>query len=339
MLIVAGVLLALAGPVGSIEVARTATTATRDAFSVSLGGELFLRLQSAKLEGAADWSRAYEINRAEIALTMRYGEVFRLRIEPDFGGGNVGVRDVFLEFEPSSMFDLRLGRVKSPYGWLDNMGRFELPSLSRGLVTEVLRDRLGFGGRQVAVMPRVRLKEVTGKPWIQGGVFGDLSTDLGADGAAAIGVKPMKGLDVSLSWHHHAGALVGGGHGNAVSLAVAYDRKFLFAAIEGHLAYAALLRKNGQAAVENAGLWAVRGLFSVPFAVHEDVIVGPFVGASILDPQLGAGSDLGFEILGGVDARWLGVIRVGIEADVQIGEASFVVADRTQLTAFVGASL
>ena len=60
MLIVAGVLLALAGPVGSIEVARTATTATRDAFSVSLGGAI----GNLAAQGAAGSALRRELARA-----------------------------------------------------------------------------------------------------------------------------------------------------------------------------------------------------------------------------------------------------------------------------------
>ena len=63
------------------------------------------------------------------------------------------------------------------------------------------------------------------------------------------------------------------------------------------------------------------------------------VGGELLDPELTAGSDLGFEVLGGASVRWYDLLRVGVEAGAQLGQARFVVADRVQLVAFVGVEL
>lgn len=328
----------VATPAQALELARTSSLAEGPPVRVELGASLYLRVTGERSPGT-DWTRAFALQRAKLGFSVRWGDVLRADIEPDFGGGAVGVRDAFLEIQPTRAFDVRIGRQKSPHGYLDHLSRWELPSLGRGLWNDVLVDRLGFGGRQVAVLPRLRLKDVPLKPWVVAGVLGDLASDDGADAAAAVGVKLSKGLDLQASWHHRAGALVGGGHGNAAALALAYDRGPLFVLIEGSLGEARRLRQDGRAADHDAAFVAARARVAVRLELVEHVSLEPVLGGELLDPELTAGSDLGFEILGGASVRWYDLLRVGAEASAQLGQARFVVADRVQLIGFLGVEL
>lgn len=327
-----------AAPAHALELARTSSLADGPPVRVELGASLYLRVTGEQTPGS-DWTRAFALQRAKLGFSVRWGDVLRADIEPDFGGGAVGVRDAFLEIQPTRAFDVRIGRQKSPHGFLDNLSRWELPSLGRGLWNDVLVDRLGFGGRQVAVLPRLRLKDAPLKPWVVAGVLGDLSSDAGADAAAAMGAKLSKGLDVQASWHHRAGARVDGGHGNAVALAVAYDRGPWFVLLEGSLGQARRLRQDGRASDHDAAFVAARARVAVRLELSEHLSLEPVVGGELLDPELTAGSDLGFEVLGGASVRWYDLLRVGVEAGAQLGQARFVVADRVQLVAFVGVEL
>ncbi len=334
------VLLGLVGvaPAQALELVRTSSLGEGPPVRVELEASLYLRVTGERSPGT-DWTRAFALQRAKLGFSIRWGDVLRADIEPDFGGGAVGVRDAFLEIQPARAFDIRIGRQKSPHGYLDHLSRWELPSLGRGLWNDVLVDRLGFGGRQVAVLPRLRLKQLPLKPWVVAGVLGDLSSDAGADAAAALGAKLSKGLDVQASWHHRAGALVGGGHGNAVALALVYDRGPWFVLLEGSLGEARRLRQDGRASDRDAAFVAARARVAVRIALSEHVSLEPVVGGELLDPELTAGGDLGFEVLGGASVRWYDLLRVGAEAGAQRGQASFVVADRVQLIGFVGVEL
>lgn len=328
----------IAAPAWGLEVARTTTIAGGGPISVDVGGQLFLRVVADKLPDA-DWGKAYELQRAQISLDVRWGTFMRLQLEPDFGGGSVGLRDAFIELEPIRELELKVGRVKSPHGLLDVTSRWDLVTLSRGLWNDVLVDQLGFGDRQLSVLPKLRLRDVPLKPWVTVGVLGDLSTDAGADAAAAFGVKLSKAVDLQASWHHRADGLVDGGHGNAFAIAALYDRKWLYALAEGTVGYARLLRRDGRVSERDATFAAARSRIAVRIPIAEGVSLEPAIGGEILDPDVSAGSNLGFEILGGASLRWWDALRFGLEVDAQLGQDRFVVVDRTVLTAFLGANL
>ncbi len=328
----------IATPAWGLEVVRTTTVAGGGPISVDIGGQLFLRFEGDKVPDA-DWGKAYELQRAQIALNVRWGTFMRLQIETDFGGGSVGLRDAFIELEPTRELELKVGRVKSPHGLLDITSRWNLVSLSRGLWNDILVDQLGFGDRQLSVLPKLRLRDLLLKPWVTFGVLGDLSTDAGADLAGAAGVKLSKALDVQASWHHRAGALVDGSHGNAVAVAAVYDRKWLYAMAEGTLGHARLLRRDGRVSTRDATFAAGRARVAVRIPLAEGVSLEPVIGGELLDPDVSAGSNLGYEILGGASLRWWDALRFGLEVDAQLGQDRFVVLDRTTLTAFLGANL
>lgn len=322
----------------ALEVVRTSTAVEGGPISVDVGGQLFLRLRADKSPGA-DWSHAYELQRARLKLDFRWGTFLRAQMEPEFGGDGVSLADAFVELEPTRALDVKIGRLKSPHGLLDVTSRWDVVTLSRGLWHEVLVERLGFGDRQLSVLPRVRLRDVPLKPWITAGVLGDLSTDAGADAAAAFGVKLSKAIDVQASWHHRANGLVDGGHGNAWAVAGVYDRKWLYALVEGTVGHAKLLRRDGRIPTVDATFMAARSRVAVRIAVAEGWSLEPVLGAEILDPDVGAGGNLGYELLGGASLRWWGALRIGVEVDAQLGQDAFVTTDRTELIGFVGANL
>lgn len=306
--------------------------------SLDVGAALFVRYRASKSPGL-DLSRSYELQRARLAFDLRFGQHLRVVIEPDFAGADADLADTYLEIIPLPELTFRFGQSETPFGILETIGRFRMPSLSRGMISELMSDRTGFGGRRQGGSMKLKLKEWPLKPELEVGVYGDFSSDLGVDAAARLRLKPAKGLSVDLAWYHRLDATVERGHGNAVELGALWDRGMLFAMLDVWLAHSRLFRKDNLLPTENGLSLSVRALVALRFSLDEDLSVEPYVGGAILDPQLKAGSDLGFDATLGLSLRAWGRLRLGVEGELERGQSAFSTLDLMRATAFIGIEL
>ncbi len=306
--------------------------------SLDVGAALFVRYRASKSPGL-DLARSYELQRARIAFDLRYGQHLRLVIEPDFAGADADLADTYLEVIPLPELTFRFGQSETPFGILETIGRFRMPSLSRGMISELMSDRTGFGGRRQGGSMKLKLKDWPLKPELEIGVYGDFSSDLGIDAAGRLRLKPTKGLSVDLAWYHRLDATVERTHGNAVEVGALWDRGMVFAMVDVWLAYSRLFRKDNLLPTDNGLSLSLRALFALRFALDEDLSFEPYVGGAILDPQLKAGSDLGFDATFGLSLRAWGRLRLGIEGELERGQSAFSTLDLMRATGFIGLEL
>lgn len=336
----AAVLVSLLGPgseAHALEIIRT-SSGSAPLLRAELQGQIFVRMRGSKIPGG-EFSRRLGLQRARLELKMELDERVRLVLEPDFAGTDADLADAYLEVEPFDGLEVRAGQFKTPYGILELMGRWALPSLTRGLTSEIVADRFGFGGRNIGVMAELRLKELPLKPRFQLGGFGELSSNSAADAAARIELRLLKGLEAHLAWYMSADARTRNRRGHAGALTAVYERGGWFATIEGQFGRARLLRQGDARSEEDAEFLIARSLAGLRLPIVEALEVEPFIGVEVLDPDISTTDDKGLELRGGANLRWRDALRFGLEAGVQRGELAFVVPDQITLIALLGVSL
>ncbi len=138
------------------------------------------------------------VRRARVILDGAVGNPFEFRVAPDFGGGKTELQDAYLDYKPSGLVSVRVGRTKVPFGIE------RLQSTSETLFNET--------GLSTALTPNydqgVMLYGAAGKGLLEyalgvfnGGPDGasvDSDTNDGKDLAARIFLIPLKNSAVTL---------------------------------------------------------------------------------------------------------------------------------------------
>lgn len=323
-------------PAQALEIVRTSTTTLP--FRAEIGAEVYLRFRASKIPGG-DWGKRLSLQRARLELKAELGDHIRAVLEPDFAGQDADLADAYLEIEPIEDQQLVGGQFKAPFGIMEVTGRWSLPSLTRGLISEIVSDRLGFGGRRIGAMIDLRAKGLFLKPQLEVGAFGDFAGSRSGDAAARLTLKLTKGADLQLAWYVAARAAIENHHGNAGALTLLYDRGPWFATVELLAGHARLLRSNGSNSEENATFLGARSLVGYAIELDDQLELEPFLGLEIFDPNTRTFDDRGIDVRGGASLFWLKMFRLGVELDVQQGELAFVVPDLITLTFLAGVAL
>lgn len=314
-----------------------------------LSGEVFARARATRDEDG-DFDKSYALTRARLNLTVRYAELLRLTIEPDFASAlcsSIGsicndaeLSDAFFEVSPIDELDVRIGQAKTPFGVLETTSVWRLPAQRRGLVNDLVADRLGFGGRKLGVKARARFKEVTWKPSIELGAYSDPNRDAAEDFVLRAIVRPWKNGEVQLQGYAENDALSAGGVASSGAIAVLHETKKIFATGELLLGHARLLTLTGDAGVDSTFLGArVLAAYAVRLDEEKRFELEPYLGADAFDPNLSTKDDLGGEIRGGLNFFFLRMFRVNLEISRRAGQTAFPEPRATVLSLLLGASL
>lgn len=317
--------------------------------TVALGGELFARARATR-ESGGDFEKSYALNRARLSLTLRYQDVLRLTLEPDFssalcqsGGAlcdDAEISDAFADVSPNDTFDARIGQAKTPYGVLETTSAWRLPAHRRGLVSDLVEERLRFGGRKLGIKTRVRLRELPLKPSIELGAYTDVDRAFDEDFALRAILKPWKGGEVQLQGYVERDATTAGDAAPAGALAVLHDKGAIYAAIEAQLGRARLLTLTGDAGLDST-FFAFRALAAYSFALDRQkrFELAPFAGFDAFDPNIATQDDVGFEVRGGLNFYFMRMFRASIEVDRRTAQRAFPAPARTVVSFLFGASL
>ena len=306
--------------------------------TLEMGAQVFGRARGRRPDqGDLAWD--FGLSRDRIELTFRLRPYLRATIEPDFGGANADLADVFLQVSPIPEFDLTIGQAKTPYGALESAGRWKLPVLRRGLIADVVSDRLGFGGRRFGAKARARLIDHRLRPSLELGVYTDSVDDERIDGAARARVRAMKGFEVFAAGYARAQARTEGGYGYAGALWGHFDRKGWTAIADLQVGRARLLRADGVDTGVDATFLAVRLLAAYRLKLGSSWRLQPAVALELLDPNLATRDDRGVAYRLALSVLWRKFARVAIEFDRQTGEIGAVSTPRSTVTGFVGVRL
>lgn len=328
------------------------TSSTAEGFGplrAEVKGAVFTRLRGLRADGGT-WATDASLTRARLKLDLRLGTWIRVNLEPEFrnlispsaepSSSNVDLADIFLELRPWSPLRLRVGQMKVPFGAFERPGRWELPVVNRGLVSQVIDRRpIDFVGRRFGLETRLRLKSLPLSPELQVGAYGDLqgppNEDLGFD----LSLRLLRGGRLHLSGMSTRTSGGTDGRGYAGGVAFHYERKAIFAIVEVLLGRSVGLLPNPARAGELSTFFAVRGLFGYSLALSRTLELQPYLAAELLDPNASTTDDLGTGLRGGLNLRWYRAFRLGLELDRYAVQAGFIVPQSTRLTLFLGVSL
>ncbi len=117
---------------------------------VEVGGRVFVRDEFTKREDVAgktgNWIGEKELASARISADYRQDDL-RIQVEAELSG-DPEVKDAFigLTFDPG--LDLRAGQFKMPFSAIEMESAWTLPVVRRGLLHDLLLDRLQLAGRR-----------------------------------------------------------------------------------------------------------------------------------------------------------------------------------------------
>jgi hypothetical protein len=317
--------------------ASSSTTAVdRPPLRLELAGNVYTRGRFRKNEDSdATWN--LELNRARLGFEMFYAELLRLKISTEFSSG-FELKDAYLDLTPFDELGLRVGQQKVPFGQLEWHSRWELPLVSRGLVSQQIFRRLGFADRRVGARVEGTAKSLPLKPRLELGVFQNGDVGDTYDVAGRLRLRLFKGAEIFLAGYQRAEARLDGSDGRAGSLAFEWDRKKVLVLVEGVLGRARRLTSGGLPSVADATFYGVRGLFGYKLKVGP-ASAQPYLAAEILDPGVRTGTDLAFAVRGGVNLVLLKILRLTLEVDHRSGEAAKVIERSTTAYVLLGARI
>lgn len=329
---------------------RTSSTAEGfGPFSAEVKAAVFTRLRGVRADGGT-WASDASLTRARLKLDLRLGSWIRANLEPEFrnlispsaepSSSNVDLADIFLEVRPIKPLRFRVGQMKVPFGAFERPGRWELPIINRGLVSQVMdRAPIDFVGRRFGLEGRLRLKSLPLSPQLELGAYSDLQGPPNEDFGFNLSLRLIRGGRLHLGGMSTRTSGGTDGRGYAGSVGFHYERKGVFGIVEVLLGRSVGLLANPARAGELSSFLGVRGLLGYTFGLTETLELQPYLAAEFLDPNLSTTTDLGTGLRGGLNLRWYQALRVGLELDRYAVQAAFILPQSTRLTLFLGVSL
>lgn len=310
----------------------------QDTFELRVGAQMFLRAR-ARRPDRGSINEEWDIQRARLKTSFRYGEWLRVDIEPDFGGTSADLADVFLQVNPVKGVDVRIGQAKAPWGIVEIEGRWDLPVLTRGTISEVISDRIGFGRRKFGARLRWRGKKLPMKPSVEVGTYGQQGVEIGDDFAARVGFRPLKKLRVHVYGYSRKGAQTDGRRGHGAALSVLYDRRGLYLLGEVQTGRVRLLSRTGIETGVDATFLGARAIAGYELKVAEDFGLEPFLAGDALDTNLSTRDDIAVGFRLGFNAWWRKRLRLGVQWGRETGQLGAVTRPASALIVLLGAVL
>lgn len=117
---------------------------------VEIGGRVFVRDEFSKREDVAGktgpWIGAKELASARLSVDYRQDDL-RIQVEAELSD-DPEVKDAFIGLALAPPLDLRAGQFKMPFSAIEMESAWTLPLVRRGLLNDLLLDRLQLAGRR-----------------------------------------------------------------------------------------------------------------------------------------------------------------------------------------------
>ena len=199
-----------AGPAG----AQTPVLRT-NAAEIQIGGRVHTQFNTTSVEGEPDGE--FLLRRARLEATVRINPVVSGRLQTEFGGDRLSVKDAYLKLDLHPAFQVLAGRAYRPFSLLEQTSSTRILPIERGLAIRGLSDRdqyevvhdLAYADRDVGL-------QVMGAPAgapvglsYAAGVFaGPLAGRTGEEDtyqyAARATVRPLTGVTLGGAWSSRA---------------------------------------------------------------------------------------------------------------------------------------
>jgi len=318
---------------------------------IEVDGRVYLRETASDATG--EWTSQTSIASARLGADYRRKDL-RVRVAVELRK-SAKLRSAYVRIEPREGFTVRGGLFKLPLSPLEIESSWDLPMAARGLISNILRDRLQVAGRRVGTeaawepgpcpwVLRARAGYFQGLDDQKDGLLGDADDGFGKLGVARLELGPFgasgqfrSGRPTLVSPIRHAWAAAADG---------TFEWRALRAWIEataGSSWIVATTTHDTALFLEGRGVagWRIGG-------AHKGAgYLEPFVLAGMLDPDLEVARDRIIEVTAGINAgrwkRWrvqaeVEVWRVGANAPIGIAEPALAPRDRTAVVVQLAAA-
>jgi hypothetical protein len=323
-------------------------------WTLELGGRVFVRDTVSRVDvGEAVWRHDRAIDQARVSAVYDRKRL-RLSIEVDFAGDDAQLKDTYIRVRPIDALRIQAGRFKPPISFIGLESKWRLPSIERGLLSELeLDDRdLPFaGGRgeglSMELRPPLPLEPrltaaLMQSPLASGLSPVDPSEEVTQDLFVRAAIEPLTDLHLAASfalvgYHEQLGQADSFGHLAMASAEVHVDARHLRVWLEAFTGQSFAYQPDGTLSgsfVAGRALLSPR-LRQVP-GLHR---LEPYAGASLFDPTDDIDGDRVSELVGGVNIAFSRYWRVQLEAAQRIAEGlASPVADSSLFRLQLGAS-
>ncbi len=209
-----------------------------DAIEVGIGGRMQTQFNTTSVEGVPE-SQLF-LRRVRLELEVRVNDLVSGRLQPDFAGDRVVLKDVYLQLDLAPAVKLRTGKFFKPFSLLENTTSTRILPIERGAAIrgittwdeyELVHD-LEYSDRDIGVQVMGQLEGAPLGLEYAAGVFQGPEHQLGDDATyqyVARGiVSPLPAVKVGAGWSNRAFArsLPGGDYdverGNAFEVDLEY---------------------------------------------------------------------------------------------------------------------
>jgi hypothetical protein len=166
-LLLSGALLAAALALPGAAQEAPSVRFTSRAMEVGIGGRLQTLFSTTTADpftptAAPPVPAMWELRRARLELAVRTNPVVSARLQPEFGGGQVALRDAYVQFDLSPAAQLRVGNAFRPFGLIAQTSSVLILPVERGarirgapaLEHYNLLQGLGYADRDVGIQLR-----------------------------------------------------------------------------------------------------------------------------------------------------------------------------------------
>jgi len=324
-------------------------------WSLELGGRVFVRDTVSRIDvGDGVWRHERAIDQARVSASYERKRL-RLELEVDFAGDDATLKDTYIRLEPAKALRVQAGRFKVPMSFLGRESKWRIPSIERGLLSELeLDDRdLPFaGGRAeglaIELRPRVALEpRVTAalfqSPLASGLAPVDPSEDVTQDLYARAEIEPISHIHLAagfamVGYDEQLGVADTFRHLALGSVELHADTRHLRAWLEGFAGQSFAHQSNG---ASSGAFLAARALVSPRLRKPGAGIyrIEPYAGGSLFDPTDEVDGDRVSEVVAGVNVAFSRHWRVQIEGAQRVAEGlASPVADSTLIRVQLGAA-
>lgn len=117
---------------------------------LEISGRVFARSESSSVD-SAPWLHELKLDSARIGASYRWKNKVRVKAAVELAGGP-DVKDAYVDVDGPNGLDVRAGYFKVPISVIENASAWDLPTVDRGALAEVVEDGLGLSGRRDGVM-------------------------------------------------------------------------------------------------------------------------------------------------------------------------------------------
>lgn len=110
--------------------------------TVNVGMYLQVESQYSTLGTAAEGRHRIQVNRARPIFELTLDDWITAELVPDFGKGDVRLRDAWIRFAFDDAANVRVGHFKKPFGLIERTSSSMLPVIQRGTEILGLRERI-----------------------------------------------------------------------------------------------------------------------------------------------------------------------------------------------------